>query len=148
MKLGRIAAAAGADAGEAADTQVTGFAIDHRKVAPGTVFGAFKGARVNGEDIIPAAVAAGAVAVVARPEAHVQGALHISDEEPRRAFAQAAAADFLQQQVQRRGRAAHASTLPGLRMPLGSSRALIGFSPRKRRVMAAVILLQAISASS
>lgn len=94
MKLGRIAAAAGADAGEAADTQVTGFAIDHRKVAPGTVFGAFKGARVNGEDFIPAAVAAGAVAVVARPEAHVQGALHISDAEPRRAFAQAAAAFF------------------------------------------------------
>src|SRR3546814_3805906 len=29
---------------------VTGFAIDHRKVAPGTVFGAFQGTRVNGED--------------------------------------------------------------------------------------------------
>ena len=44
---------------------VTGFAIDHRKVAPGTVFGAFAGARVNGEDFIPAAIAGGAIAVVA-----------------------------------------------------------------------------------
>ncbi|RDE06964.1 UDP-N-acetylmuramoyl-L-alanyl-D-glutamate--2,6-diaminopimelate ligase [Sphingomonas aracearum] len=71
----------------AADQQVTGFAIDHRKVAPGTIFGAFQGARVNGEDFIPAAVASGAVAVVARPEARVEGALHIADAEPRRAFA-------------------------------------------------------------
>ena len=44
MKLGRIAAEAGYDAGAAADQTVTGFAIDHRKVAPGTVFGAFQAA--------------------------------------------------------------------------------------------------------
>ena len=37
---------------------VTGFAIDHRKVAPGTVFGAFRGARFNAEDFIPAAIEA------------------------------------------------------------------------------------------
>ena len=36
---------------------VTGFAIDHRKVAPGTVFGAFQGTRVNGEDFISATTA-------------------------------------------------------------------------------------------
>ena len=36
----------------------------------------FRGAAVNGEDFIPAAIAAGAVAVVARPEAQVAGALH------------------------------------------------------------------------
>jgi UDP-N-acetylmuramoyl-L-alanyl-D-glutamate--2,6-diaminopimelate ligase len=94
MKLGPIAAAARADAGAASETIVTGFAIDHRKVAPGTVFGAFEGARFNGEDFIPAAVAAGAVAVVARPGAQVDGALHIADAEPRRAFARAAAAFF------------------------------------------------------
>ena len=50
---------------------VTGFAIDNRKVAPGTVFGAFQGAQVNGEDFIPAAIEAGAIAVIARPEAKV-----------------------------------------------------------------------------
>ena len=74
-----------------ADADVTGFAIDHRKVVPGTVFGAFRGSRVNGEDFIPAAVAAGAVAVIARPEARVEGAAHIADEEPRRRFAALAA---------------------------------------------------------
>jgi UDP-N-acetylmuramoyl-L-alanyl-D-glutamate--2,6-diaminopimelate ligase len=73
---------------------VTGFAIDHRKVAPGTVFGAFEGARVNGEDYIAAAIASGALAVVARPEAVVEGAIHIADAEPRRAFALLAAKFF------------------------------------------------------
>ena len=69
------------------DAPVTGFAIDDRRVALGTVFGAFAGARHNGEDFIDRAVAAGAVAVVARPEARVEGALHIADPDPRRAFA-------------------------------------------------------------
>ena len=65
MKLGQLVS--GADAAFA-DSIVTGFAIDHRKIAPGTVFGAFEGAAFNGEDFIGAAIAAGAVAVVARPE--------------------------------------------------------------------------------
>ena len=73
---------------------VSGFAIDNRKVAPGTVFGAFQGARVNGEDFIHAAVQAGAVAVVARPEAKVEGAIHIAHANPRRLFAQLAARYF------------------------------------------------------
>ena len=73
---------------------VTGFAIDHRKVAPGTVFGAFPGARFNGEDFIADAIAAGAVAVVARPSATVSGAVHLADAEPRRLFASLAAKFF------------------------------------------------------
>jgi len=76
------------------DSQVTGFAIDHRKVAPGTVFGAFQGARFNGEDFIPSAVQSGAVAVVARPQARVDGAAHLPADEPRRAFAGLAAKFF------------------------------------------------------
>jgi UDP-N-acetylmuramoyl-L-alanyl-D-glutamate--2,6-diaminopimelate ligase len=76
------------------DSEVTGFAIDHRKVTKGNVFGAFKGAVFNGEDFIPAAVERGAVAVVARPEAKVEQALHLSDEQPRRLFAQMAAKYF------------------------------------------------------
>ena len=75
-------------------TPVTGFAIDHRKVAPGTVFGAFQGMAVNGEDFIDAAIAAGAIAVVARPSARVEGAVHIAEDEPRRAFALLAAKFF------------------------------------------------------
>ena len=75
-------------------TPVTGFAIDHRKVAPGNIFGAFQGSAVNGEDFIPAAIASGAIAVVARAEAAVEGAIHVADPEPRRAFALLAAKFF------------------------------------------------------
>lgn len=77
--------------GEAGEQAVTGFAIDHRKIAPGNIFGAFRGAKFNGEDFIEAAVAAGAIAIVAHPEAQVEGAVHISDDEPRRLFARMAA---------------------------------------------------------
>jgi UDP-N-acetylmuramoyl-L-alanyl-D-glutamate--2,6-diaminopimelate ligase len=94
MRLADLAAEAGLALSSGGDRPVTGFAIDHRKVAPGTVFGAFPGARVNGEDFIPAAIAAGAVAVVARPEARVEGAIHFADSEPRRAFARLAARFF------------------------------------------------------
>ncbi|HEX7929475.1 MAG TPA: UDP-N-acetylmuramoyl-L-alanyl-D-glutamate--2,6-diaminopimelate ligase [Sphingomicrobium sp.] len=69
------------------DSEVTGFAIDHRKVAPGSVFGAFAGAVFNGEDFIGRAVERGAVAVVARKEAKVQGVPLLADSEPRRLFA-------------------------------------------------------------
>jgi UDP-N-acetylmuramoyl-L-alanyl-D-glutamate--2,6-diaminopimelate ligase len=81
-------------AGDAAAVEVTGFAIDHRKVAPGTVFGAFRGSTHHGEDYVAAAVKAGAVAVIARPEARVEGAVHIADAEPRRRFAALAARFF------------------------------------------------------
>jgi len=94
MKLSGLAHAAGVDLGTTPDTPVTGFAIDHRKVARGTVFGAFQGQVVNGEDFIPAAIEAGAVAVVARPQAVVTGALHIADDCPRRTFARLAAKFF------------------------------------------------------
>ncbi|MDB5737872.1 MAG: murE [Sphingomonas bacterium] len=93
MRLGDLIGSG--DAGEAADARVTGCAIDHRKVAPGTIFGAFTGAVRNGEDFIAGAVEAGAVAVVARAEASVPApAVHIADAEPRRAFARIAARFF------------------------------------------------------
>ena len=72
------------------DSEVTGFAIDHRKVARGSVFGAFKGAVFNGEDFVGQAVDRGAVAVVARPEAQVERVPHLADPEPRRLFAELA----------------------------------------------------------
>ncbi|MEA3035552.1 MAG: UDP-N-acetylmuramoyl-L-alanyl-D-glutamate--2,6-diaminopimelate ligase [Sphingomonadales bacterium] len=81
-------------AGVESDSRVTGFAIDHRKVAPGTVFGAFRGTLFNGEDFIPDAVGAGAVAVVTRPDVPVEGAARIAADEPRRAFASLAAKFF------------------------------------------------------
>lgn len=91
MKLGRLVS--GVDMAFA-DITVTGFAIDHRKIAPGTVFGAFEGAAFNGENFIDDAIAAGAVAVVARPEAVVRGAVHIAEANPRQAFAHLAAKFF------------------------------------------------------
>lgn len=94
MKLAQLAELAGISITGDAQGQVTGFAIDHRKVAPGTVFGAFQGAAVNGEDFIPAAIAAGAIAVVARAEAAVHSAAHIAAENPRQAFARLAAHFF------------------------------------------------------
>jgi len=75
----------------ASDSEVTGFALDHRKVAPGSVFGAFKGAVFNGEDFIGQAVERGAVAVVARPEAPAPAVPLLADPEPRRLFAALAA---------------------------------------------------------
>lgn len=91
MRLGQLLT--GLD-GAAAEQNVTGFAIDHRKIAPGTIFGAFQGAVFDGEDFIADAVTAGAVAVVARPGALVEGAIHIADENPRRSFADLAAKFF------------------------------------------------------
>jgi UDP-N-acetylmuramoyl-L-alanyl-D-glutamate--2,6-diaminopimelate ligase len=73
------------------DSEVTGFAIDHRKVARGSVFGAFQGAKFNGEDFIGDAVERGAVAVVARDEVQVDRVPHLASPEPRRLFAELAA---------------------------------------------------------
>lgn len=91
MRLGNLVPglASGAE-----DITVTGFAIDHRKVAQGTIFGAFAGTKFNGEDYIDAAIASGAAAVVAAPSAKVHGALHIPAENPRAIFARLAAMFF------------------------------------------------------
>jgi UDP-N-acetylmuramoyl-L-alanyl-D-glutamate--2,6-diaminopimelate ligase len=81
-------------AGVDSDSEVTGFAIDHRKVVRGSIFGAFKGAVFNGEDFIDQTVERGAVAVVARPEAAVRAVPLLSDNEPRRLFAEIASKFF------------------------------------------------------
>ncbi|HEY6663351.1 MAG TPA: UDP-N-acetylmuramoyl-L-alanyl-D-glutamate--2,6-diaminopimelate ligase [Sphingomicrobium sp.] len=73
------------------DSAVTGFAIDHRKVAQGSIFGAFRGAVFNGEEFIAQAIDRGAVAVVARPQAEVDRVPLIGDDNPRRRFAELAA---------------------------------------------------------
>ncbi len=73
------------------DSEVTGFAIDDRKVTAGSVFGAFKGSLLNGEDFIASAVERGAVAVVARREAVVERVPHLAAADPRKLFADLAA---------------------------------------------------------
>lgn len=78
----------------APEVAVSGFVIDDRKVAAGTIFGAFEGSRFNGEDYITKAIAAGAVAIVARALAKVDGAFHIVSDNPRKTFAELAARYF------------------------------------------------------
>lgn len=78
----------------AAATPITGVAINHRQITPGSLFGAFRGAQFNAEDVIPEAVAAGAVAVIASSGAKVEGALHIASDNPRKVFADAATRFF------------------------------------------------------
>ncbi len=87
MNLGELA-------GIDSDSEVTGFALDHRKVARGNVFGAFRGARFNGEDFVGEAVKRGAIAVVGRADAQVEGAPHLAADEPRKLFADLAAKYF------------------------------------------------------
>ena len=84
MRLGDLA-------GVDSEVEIVGAAIDSRKVTAGCLFGAFPGSVHNGEDFIASAVERGAVAVVARPQARVAGALHLADAEPRRLFATLAA---------------------------------------------------------
>ena len=84
MRLGDLA-------GIDSELDVSGAAIDSRKVTSGCLFGAFPGSMHNGEDFIASAIERGAVAVVARPEARVTGAVHLADPEPRRLFARLAA---------------------------------------------------------
>ena len=61
MRLGEIA-------GTDSSAVVTGFALDHRKVAPGNIFGAFRGGHFNGEDFIADAVRLGSdYLVIGRP---------------------------------------------------------------------------------
>jgi UDP-N-acetylmuramoyl-L-alanyl-D-glutamate--2,6-diaminopimelate ligase len=91
MRLGNLLAGI---EGAAADQEVTGFAIDHRKIAKGTIFGAFKGASFNGEDYISEALAAGAVAIVTSESAPADGATIIRSDNPRKAFAHLAAKFF------------------------------------------------------
>ena len=78
-------------AGFGSDLDISGVAIDSRKVTSGSLFGAFPGSVHNGEDYIASAIERGAVAVVARPQARVEGALHLANPKPRRLFAELAA---------------------------------------------------------
>ncbi|OAN44467.1 UDP-N-acetylmuramoyl-L-alanyl-D-glutamate--2,6-diaminopimelate ligase [Magnetospirillum moscoviense] len=76
-----------------ANPTITGLTADSRKVAPGFLFAALPGTKADGRAFIDRAVAAGAVAILA-PEGTPApaGAVLVTQPEPRRAFALAAAA--------------------------------------------------------
>lgn len=70
MTLAELARRSGAKLHADGNLEVTGFATDSGGVRPGNVFLAFKGARADGHDFVPQALAAGAVAaLVERPVA-------------------------------------------------------------------------------
>ncbi|MCX2721878.1 UDP-N-acetylmuramoyl-L-alanyl-D-glutamate--2,6-diaminopimelate ligase [Roseibium salinum] len=80
---------------------IGGLTADSRKVQPGFLFAAFKGASVDGTQFAPNAVAAGAVAILCADEQVAalrsscpQNVIVIGASEPRRAFARMAARFF------------------------------------------------------
>lgn len=89
MRLSELARAAGAQQ-VGGDPDVTGLAIDSRRVTPGDLFVAVPGAHTDGATFIPDAMRRGAVAVCA-PQA-VDGVPTLVDEDPRRALASLSAA--------------------------------------------------------
>ena len=74
------------------DPEITGITADSRQVRPGFLFAALPGAKVDGRDFAPVAVAAGAAAILASGDIPGLSAPVVSDSDPRRAFALASAA--------------------------------------------------------
>ncbi|MEM6609899.1 MAG: UDP-N-acetylmuramoyl-L-alanyl-D-glutamate--2,6-diaminopimelate ligase [Pseudomonadota bacterium] len=82
-----------------ADVDITGLAIDNRKVVPGDLFAALPGTHVHGAQFADAAVAAGAAAVLtdaegARVVSQIGGAALVVVEDARATLAHAAALWF------------------------------------------------------
>ncbi len=76
--------------------EVKGLTLDSREVEPGFLFAAVPGEKTDGAKFIDEAVKKGAVAVLTDigDDITVKGAVHISDPEPRHAFAKMAARFF------------------------------------------------------
>jgi len=83
--------------GPHADAVVAGITADSRQVQPGFVFAAMQGVVTDGRKFIPAALEAGAVAVLGEALPDFSGAARIQVENARLALAQAAAKVFPQQ---------------------------------------------------
>lgn len=77
-------------------TEITGLALDSRKVQPGNLFAAIAGFRVDGARFIPAAEEAGAVAVLAQADA-VTSVAHVASDDPSMALAHMAARFYPEQ---------------------------------------------------
>lgn len=73
------------------DPEITGVTADSRRAGPGVLFAALPGAARDGADFAPQAVAAGASAVICGRDLPGLGAPVIVSEDPRRAYALAAA---------------------------------------------------------
>jgi UDP-N-acetylmuramoyl-L-alanyl-D-glutamate--2,6-diaminopimelate ligase len=82
-------------ASDAAAVDIAGLTADSRKVKPGYLFAALKGASAHGRDFLAQAKANGAVAVLSAGDLTSDaGMAHVVSSEPRRAFALAASAFY------------------------------------------------------
>jgi UDP-N-acetylmuramoyl-L-alanyl-D-glutamate--2,6-diaminopimelate ligase len=76
----------------ASDPEIAGVTADSRKVAPGFLFAAFPGSKADGRSFIPAALAAGAAAVLAPEDVQGLPVPVVHPHDLRRAYALAAKA--------------------------------------------------------
>jgi UDP-N-acetylmuramoyl-L-alanyl-D-glutamate--2,6-diaminopimelate ligase len=79
------------------DPLISGITADSRKVGPGVLFAALPGAKADGLSFVPAAIAAGAAAVLAPAGVADQGVPTVAVGDVRRAYALAAAAFYGEQ---------------------------------------------------
>src|SRR5512135_629020 len=68
LALGRVAEFIGASGEFDRNAEATGYSIDSRTLAPGNLFFAVKGERLDGHDFVEAALNAGAVAAVVQSD--------------------------------------------------------------------------------
>jgi UDP-N-acetylmuramoyl-L-alanyl-D-glutamate--2,6-diaminopimelate ligase len=79
------------------DPQIAGVTADSRKVAPGFLFAALPGTKVDGAEFATKAIAAGAAAVISGQPISGLGAPVVVTPDPRRAYALASAAFYCRQ---------------------------------------------------
>ena len=74
------------------DPMITGVTADSRKVGPGVLFAALPGTKIDGASFIPAAITAGAAAILAQPSIQDLPVPVVASDDVRRAYALAASA--------------------------------------------------------
>ncbi len=74
------------------DPEIVGVTADSRRVKPGFLFAALPGSKVDGQRFVPAAIEAGAAAIIAGEDMPDVAAPVVRAADPRRAYALAAAA--------------------------------------------------------
>lgn len=74
------------------DPEIVGVTADSRRVKPGFLFAALPGSKVDGQSFVPAAIKAGAAAILAGEDLPGLSAPVVRAADPRRAYALAAAA--------------------------------------------------------
>jgi UDP-N-acetylmuramoyl-L-alanyl-D-glutamate--2,6-diaminopimelate ligase len=79
------------------DPMITGVTADSRKVGPGVLFAALPGTKIDGASFIPAAIEAGAAAVLAAPSVQDLSVPLVTSQDVRRSYALAASAFWAEQ---------------------------------------------------